>query len=203
MGFDGPTWTPATAAAENEFKKARGMRGVAVDRDDHLGKFAILLDAIPAGEFGRARIAGGSIFVKIEIKSEAHRLADVVTSTLGNLRSGQIGAAHILWVEEVPSESSPRRALVDIGRLEGYTLIANSGDGIPAATDDEDGKMIPGSATVRKSQREQTDQQRETHREDLGLTCGAPRPVKNDPKTDPPQPAPQVSTTNADAPIGF
>ncbi len=87
----------------------------------HTGKFAVALEAIPAGESGRAAIEGLAI-VELETTGfdAAHVYADVKASS-DKLQSGWYGAAEILASELV---SGQRWALVRLGLFQAPEYLA-------------------------------------------------------------------------------
>lgn len=126
----------------------------------HTGKFAILLEPVPAGKIGRAAVAG-LCQVQIYVGDAGHTAADVKDADATQLESGTTGAAQILWKESgtgaskwaivrlgppVP-ESAAKWAKVQAGhvnfnagtgapvRLASVKLLDGDGDELPDAFD--------------------------------------------------------------------
>ena len=75
------------------------MTGATPDEEDHVGKFAILLEPIADGKIGVGCL-GGVCPVKIDVEDEDHGYADIADAEAGNLKSCDCGAAQILWKED-------------------------------------------------------------------------------------------------------
>jgi len=98
LGVSGPVFDPATDP--EAFKNYPAMTGVTPTEDDHLGKFVILLEPVPAGKLARA-IATGVVTARVDVPDEdyPYRLADITDGSAANLTVAKIGSAAILWRE--------------------------------------------------------------------------------------------------------
>lgn len=101
--------TPLVAPAENaiEFGSRVALRGVAPTRD-RAGKFAVLAEPIPKGQFGRAWIDGVCPARVVGASTGAY--ADTQENECGALQASDYGGARILWSE--PGTEDERLAYV-------------------------------------------------------------------------------------------
>ncbi len=113
LGIDAPLATPGEDPTE--FHRP-SFTGSSPDIDDHFGRFAVLLDPVPAGQIARACI-DGICSVQINVTREVDRRADVKTGQTSWLRSGSCGAADILWKE---TGTGVKWAKVRIGNVAGW-----------------------------------------------------------------------------------
>ena len=83
----------------DEFKFHFALNGQAPDAD-HPGNFVVLQEPIPAGELGRAMVAGVTP-VQVTIKNEGDQYAEVRSDGEEgwDFLSGSVGSAQILWHE--------------------------------------------------------------------------------------------------------
>ena len=131
LGIDGLVFTP-TDNLEG-FKNKVAFKGVTPDESVHLGKFVILQEPIKAGEIGSAWIAGFCP-VQVDMINANHKFADIAEADTAALRSGNAGAAQILWVE---SGTGVKWAAVQIGLPAGIrSFIAHITDQGPNAEPD-------------------------------------------------------------------
>jgi hypothetical protein len=130
MGFGDTVADPATA--EDQFCEYIAFKGATPDIDLHVGKWALLLDPIGSGEYGRAAISGEHQ-AKINVTDESHTHVEIGDeSTL--LQSCFYGSAKILWKE---SGTGEKWAVIRLGYVsEGVYLCQ--------ATADESGGEITG-----------------------------------------------------------
>ena len=70
--------------------------GVSPADPDHVGRFAILLEAIADGDIGRAVISG-AVAVQVDVQSQDDQFAEIVDDDTTMLESGGGGSAQILW----------------------------------------------------------------------------------------------------------
>lgn len=81
--------------------------------DDTLTKYAITIDAIPAGEIGRA-VAIGVIACQVDMRDQCHFYAKAVAGDYEKLKSDDIGTARILWHQPPASYPATCWALVRV-----------------------------------------------------------------------------------------
>lgn len=81
--------------------------------DDTLTKYAITIDAIPAGEIGRA-VAIGVIACQVDMRDQCHFYAKAVVGDYEKLKSDDIGTARILWHQPPASYPATCWALVRV-----------------------------------------------------------------------------------------
>lgn len=81
--------------------------------DDTLTKYAITVDAIPAGEIGRA-VAIGIIACQVDMRDQCHFYAKAVVGDYDKLKSDDIGTARILWHQPPASYPATCWALVRV-----------------------------------------------------------------------------------------
>jgi len=122
LGIDRPLFLPSLALTS--FKNHVTLVGVAPNRRDHFGRFAVLLEPLAAGAIGLA-LASGVTVVRIAVVSESDERADVGDFP-DALVTNPTGAAFILW-KEPPEFGSPRWAVVKIGLP--FPIGSGSGSG--------------------------------------------------------------------------
>lgn len=103
-----PIFTPTDNL--DEFK-ARVVAGGVVPVDDRQGRFAILLEPLADGAFGKACLLGSCV-ARVEMEDESHPFADTVDGRTDALVSGSSGAAQLLWVQPEAQRDSPEMAWV-------------------------------------------------------------------------------------------
>lgn len=96
VGLGAPVVTPTDN--EDEFRENAALAASIPDADTDSGRFAILLEAVPAGEFGRALLAGVTA-VKLQVADADHGFADVTDGDASKLTTADAGGAQILWKE--------------------------------------------------------------------------------------------------------
>jgi len=121
LGIDSPIFTPDEA--EQEFKNRVALKGVTPDIDDHLGRFAVLLEPLAAGRIGLGMVQGVTP-VKVNIDAVSYRWADLCDAQTGYLEAGNEGSARILWIK---SGTGVKWAVVRLG---------NSTSPLPDGTED-------------------------------------------------------------------
>lgn len=96
IGINGPVFDRDENA--DEFENNLTFEGT-IPKTCHVGRFAILQDAIPAGEFGRAFLSGVAI-CQVDFGDGFNRtFADVQTGEV-HLVANYIGSAQILWAAD-------------------------------------------------------------------------------------------------------
>jgi len=111
LGLDGPVQLPSDNEAE--FQNRVTMVGSIPSMVRHRGRFAVLLEPIPAGSMGFGIVAGLTV-AWVCFESEAHAYADVCDGDPWCLQSAAYGGARILWKDE-PSGSDGRWAVALLG----------------------------------------------------------------------------------------
>jgi len=81
-----------------EFKNRIALIGVEPKDPDHVGRFAVLLEPIPAGAIGMGVVAGVTV-VQVDVQDEDDTFAEIADGVVDNLKSGQAGSALILYKE--------------------------------------------------------------------------------------------------------
>ncbi len=101
LGIAAPVVTPA----DNELEfKGRVALSCVVPTDEHMGRFVILFEPIPAGEMGRAYVAGVCpVRVTVTSADADRKRTDVTAGQTGVLSLTDSGSAAILWREDVGS----------------------------------------------------------------------------------------------------
>lgn len=96
---------PVIKYSDNEdvFKNHIALTGEMPDEEDHIGKFAILLEPLKSGSIGKAMVLGVCV-VKLDVGKEEHTHADMKDAEAATLKTGFYGAAQILWKEEGTGE---------------------------------------------------------------------------------------------------
>lgn len=101
LGIDDAIFDPATDLTV--FQSQVALAVVTPDIDAHSGRFVVLLEPIPDGEFGRAAI-GGSTFALVDVPDDGGTYAqpaaaDVDDANAENLIATAGGSAAVLWRE--------------------------------------------------------------------------------------------------------
>lgn len=103
LGINGVAITPTEN--EDEFKSRPILSGV-TPADAHAGKFAILQEPIPVGEYGRAMISGQSIArIKLIDGTAIGLFAERISGDATKLEHGNTGSVRILYLED-PTEDA-------------------------------------------------------------------------------------------------
>ena len=102
--------TPIVLPAKNlgEFQQRVALRGV-VPTSAHAGKFAVLIEPVPAGAVGRGIVSGAT---PGKVKAGSGDRADVIAGDVTQLAQQSSGAAQILWVDPGVSAGSTADALL-------------------------------------------------------------------------------------------
>jgi hypothetical protein len=96
VGLDGPIFTPEQS--EDAFLREVAFRAITPDIDLHKRRYAVLLDAIPADQVGRAYLSG-VCQVRVDLIDPSHEFARIVDMDSAKLESSRFGHAQILWTE--------------------------------------------------------------------------------------------------------
>lgn len=110
LGITGVVFNESDNA--REFQNRPTLKGVSPSATTHGGRFAVLLDPIPAGKVGRAYVDGVCV-VKLDLVEEGHPMARVIDGDVTKLRSHNFGSARIIYPGE--SGTGDRLAVVRLG----------------------------------------------------------------------------------------
>jgi len=118
LGIDDAIFDPASAI--DSFKATIALACITPDVDDHKGRFVVLIEPIPDGEFGRAAV-GGVVPVLIDVPDDGGSYAQPLTADVDdgnseNLLAASEGSAMILWRE---TGFGTKWGVVRIGGLSG------------------------------------------------------------------------------------
>ena len=114
LGIEGPYIDPSDGDEEEALFQCGEpvLSGVTPVDPDHLGKFAILLEPIAAGQVGHARVTGSSQ-AWVDIQTVGDEYADILDADDTKLVSGSSGMARILWT--ATASTGEQWALVQLG----------------------------------------------------------------------------------------
>ena len=93
LGISGVVVTPDHLP---QFKTTRALTCIVPTVAAHTGKFVVLADPIPLGNYGRAWISGVCL-VQINVVHDTDQGAEVTDGDATQLTSGSTGTAQILW----------------------------------------------------------------------------------------------------------
>lgn len=96
VGLDGPIFRPDQS--EDAFLREVTFRALTPADADHKRRYAVLLDAIPIDQVGRAYVSG-VCQVKVDVQDPTHEYAIIIDGDLTMLKSSRHGHAQILWTE--------------------------------------------------------------------------------------------------------
>lgn len=123
LGLTEPLILPS--ANESEFKRQVAFEGVVPAKDDHQGKFAVLLEPIANGKIGLAVIAG---VVPVRLKVDPAQLyerAEILDADAGKLLNVPHGSARVLWIEAAEGEVRWAIVHLDDGDYQAHVLITS------------------------------------------------------------------------------
>ncbi len=124
LGLSEPIILPSANAAE--FKRQVTFEGVVSAKNDHRGKFAVLLEPIADGKIGLAVIAG---VVPVRLKVNPEQLydrAEIIDGDAGKLLNVPHGSARVLWIDAVGSEERWAIVRLDDGDYQAHVLITSN-----------------------------------------------------------------------------
>jgi hypothetical protein len=124
LGLSEPIILPAANAAE--FKRQVTFEGVVPAKDEHEGKFAVLLEPIADGKIGLAVIAG---VVPVRLKVDPEQLydrAEIIDADAGKLLNVPHGSARVLWIDAIGSEERWAIVRLDDGDYQAHVLITSN-----------------------------------------------------------------------------
>ena len=135
LGIDGVIFTPTDNLPG--FQNRPALTGQLPDKDDHVGKFVILLEPVANGKIARAAV-GGLCVARVEVADgeEWYGYADIKDIDAEKLAGAPHGAAQVLWKE---TGTGTKWAVVRLGTPQGETSYWGKLDGSLSAN---------GSATV-------------------------------------------------------
>jgi hypothetical protein len=110
----------------DEFKRQVTFQGVVPIQNDHAGRFAVLLEPLPAGKIGLAVIAG---VVPVRLMVDPAQLyghAEIIDGSAQALRNVPHGSARVLWVEETSSTECWAIVRLDDGEAQAHVLITSN-----------------------------------------------------------------------------
>ena len=110
LGIDRPLFTPTDNL--ETFQNDILLVGVVPDKEDHPGRFCILLEPLTVDSIGVAVISGVCP-VRLDIEEESDTFAEIEHEETGFLKSGGSGSATILWKE--PGTGADKWAVVRLG----------------------------------------------------------------------------------------
>jgi hypothetical protein len=110
LGITGVVFTESDNA--REFQNRPTLIGVAPAAATHRGRFAVLLDPIPAGKVGRAYVDGVCV-AKLDLVDASHRFAEIIDGDSAKLRSAAVGSARIIY--QGATGTGQRLAIVRLG----------------------------------------------------------------------------------------
>lgn len=124
LGLSEPIILPS--ANEIEFKRQVTFEGVVPAKNDHRGRFAILLEPIADGKIGLAVIAG---VVPVRLKVDAEQLydrAEILDGDAGKLLNVPHGSARVLWIDAIGSVERWAIVRLDDGDYQAHVLITSN-----------------------------------------------------------------------------
>jgi hypothetical protein len=124
LGLTEPIILPA--ANETEFKRQVTFEGVVPARNDHKGKFAVLLEPVAAGKIGLAVVAG-VVPVHLQVSpGQLYDCAEIIDGSTQALVNLPHGSARVLWVEATGSTERWAVVRLDDGDYEAHVLITSN-----------------------------------------------------------------------------
>lgn len=124
LGLSEPIILPS--ANEIEFKRQVTFKGVVPAKNDHRGRFAVLLEPIADGKIGLAVIAG---VVPVRLKVDPEQLydrAEILDADSGKLLNVPHGSARVLWIDALGSEERWAIVRLDDGDYQAHVLITSN-----------------------------------------------------------------------------
>jgi hypothetical protein len=112
LGVDRPIFTPTDNL--DSFRNEVALVGVLPDKDEHAGRFVVLLEPLRENQIGLA-VVSGVCAVHVDVNEEADTFAEVNDGDASQLRSAGSGSATILWKE--PGTGAGKWAVVRLGAV--------------------------------------------------------------------------------------
>ena len=127
MGLDDPIFGVGSTNALNSFKNQCALKGVTPDIGVHWGKFAVALEPIGAGKFGRCCVSG-CVPCKINVYQSGHQWADIKDGDATQLNSDDCGTCKILWKESGTGTGKWAYVLIGESALTGFCVAQEDVD---------------------------------------------------------------------------
>jgi hypothetical protein len=124
LGLTEPIILPADNL--DEFKRQVTFEGVVPAKNEHKGKFAVLLEPIAAGKIGLGVVAG---VVPVRLKVDPNQLydrAEIIGGSTQALVNQPHGSARVLWLEATGSTERWAVVRLDDGDYEAHVLITSN-----------------------------------------------------------------------------
>jgi hypothetical protein len=124
LGLINPIILPGNNEAE--FKRQVTFEGVIPTKNDHRGKFGILLEPLADGKIGLAVIAG---VVPVRLKVDPDQMYDCAEITDGDtskLLNMPHGSARVLWIDDTDGEVRWAIVRLDDGDYQAHVLITSN-----------------------------------------------------------------------------
>lgn len=112
LGIDGVVIAPDVSV--NEFQNRPLISGVSPTDPDHVGKFVVTMEPIPAAKIGRA-VIDGIVACQIQVFDDAAQFAGVLDAEPDHLVQRGDGSASILWHEGIVDPGDVVWGLVALG----------------------------------------------------------------------------------------
>jgi len=132
LGLDEPIFLPgggSSDAAEKSFRNFVAFRGQMPSKNEHVGKFVVLIEPLAAGAVGKGCVSG-VCQVRVNVTDVDHEFAELADGKADVLESGDTGSAKILWKEDGTGQ---KWAVVHLGASASvvaiYARITSSGGG--------------------------------------------------------------------------
>jgi hypothetical protein len=124
LGLSEPIIFPADNPAE--FKRQVTFEGVVPAKNDHKGKFAVLLEPVAAGKIGLAVIAG-VVPVRLQVDpDQLYDWAEMIDGETRKLRNLPHGSARVLWIEATGSTERWAVVRLDEGDYQAHVFITSN-----------------------------------------------------------------------------
>jgi hypothetical protein len=124
LGLTEPIILPADNLSE--FKRQVTFEGVVPVKNDHKGKFAVLLEPVADGKIGLAVVAG-VVPVRLQVDpQQLYACAEIIDGSTQALVNQPHGSARVLWVEAAGSTERWAVVRLDDGDHEAHVLITGN-----------------------------------------------------------------------------
>jgi hypothetical protein len=144
VAIDGSLYDPAQAEHLNGYRYEPIFKGTKAEFPDDIGRFAVMLKPVEEDGVTDA-VIGGEAYVKIDIKQQCHRFADLIEDDHEKLESHDYGSAEILHFEGMDDEEftpGVKHALVRIGVFYSPKLLFKFTEDKTASDSHKKGKII-------------------------------------------------------------
>lgn len=124
LGLTEPIILPSDSI--DEFKRQVAFNGVVPVKNDHRGKFAVLLEPIGEGKIGLAVISG---VVPVRLKVDPDQFydrAEIIDADTGKLLNVPHGSARVLWIDAIGSVERWAIVRLDDGDYQAHVLITSN-----------------------------------------------------------------------------